>query len=453
MNKLRFLLITALVLFMGVAAAHADDSAFIAPALNHAVLRNLVNNGLNTRLGDLRRTEAAVASSVWARYFFSDVQRHGGLNLNAQISGFEAGYDFRIFPSALPRFFVGFFGGYLETQNFQTGRNATISAPLLGAYTAMIHPNGWFADIAARYYFSSDTDIFALSAQTGKEFKFASGEYNFFMVEPKLGATFGSIASQTAFIARPAVLAGYAVVLNNGAKVIPFLEFGFSRDFSSDMTAPGARRSISGDSFDFGGGVNIKVTNVISFYSYAGYESGDNLRNVSANMGVRIALGGVERGLRQCKATAPAPTQPAQPHLQHVPLAPAQPAQHVQAPPRVAVEVPTPTPMPAVVEPIGAIYFDFDRYNITPESANHLRTVADRINRENLRIILTGHTDRIGTGVYNQALSVRRARAVYNKLVEYGVAPQRLEYTGVGFNQPASTHYRLNRRVEFTIVR
>ena len=52
--------------------------------------------------------------------------------------------------------------------------------------------------------------------------------------------------------------------------------------------------------------------------------------------------------------------------------------------------------------------------------------------------IIQGHTDSIGSKSYNHKLSVKRAQAVYDKLVELGVTKTRLSYFGYGELKPVA---------------
>ena len=51
-------------------------------------------------------------------------------------------------------------------------------------------------------------------------------------------------------------------------------------------------------------------------------------------------------------------------------------------------------------------------------------------------VLVTGHTDRIGSQAYNQKLSERRANAVRDYLVSKGVARDKIETLGMGKTQP-----------------
>ena len=65
---------------------------------------------------------------------------------------------------------------------------------------------------------------------------------------------------------------------------------------------------------------------------------------------------------------------------------------------------------------------------------------------------IVGHTDSIGTEQYNQALSERRAKAVFDYLASRGVSPSRMQAIGMGESDPVADNAtaegrQLNRRV------
>jgi len=104
------------------------------------------------------------------------------------------------------------------------------------------------------------------------------------------------------------------------------------------------------------------------------------------------------------------------------------------------------------------IYFDFDKSNLLPESANELNRLSAYLEENpNYNIAITGHTDNFGTEAYNLNLSNNRARAVANYLAEKGIDRQRITYSGAGSSEPIAdnntAHGRsLNRRVEFVVT-
>jgi len=69
----------------------------------------------------------------------------------------------------------------------------------------------------------------------------------------------------------------------------------------------------------------------------------------------------------------------------------------------------------------------------------------------NVRVRIEGHTDSSGSRAINQTLSQRRAQAVADYLVSQGIAANRLEVRGYGFDRPlpgTPASARANRRVE-----
>lgn len=104
---------------------------------------------------------------------------------------------------------------------------------------------------------------------------------------------------------------------------------------------------------------------------------------------------------------------------------------------------------------IYGIYFDHDKSDIKPESAESLKVIADVLNKNNsLNLYVVGHTDDKGSPEYNLGLSSKRAKAVVKALVsQYGIKESRLIGYGVGPYAPAANNKndlgrQLNRRVE-----
>lgn len=131
-------------------------------------------------------------------------------------------------------------------------------------------------------------------------------------------------------------------------------------------------------------------------------------------------------------------------------------------------EAPTPPPPPLPPVPLPAaaskrivlrgVNFDFDKNEIRPDSRPML-DAAIRILKENpnVRIAVEGHTDAVGSVEYNNALSRRRAEAVFQYVVNGGVAPERMEVVGYGKSRPVASNETpsgraQNRRVELQVV-
>lgn len=109
--------------------------------------------------------------------------------------------------------------------------------------------------------------------------------------------------------------------------------------------------------------------------------------------------------------------------------------------PAPAAETPAPAPAPKVqkITLASKALFDFDKAILKPEgkAAIDSEIVAKLPDVQKLELVLvTGHTDRIGTERYNQKLSERRADAVRDYLVSKGVPKDKIETLGMGKTQP-----------------
>ena len=106
---------------------------------------------------------------------------------------------------------------------------------------------------------------------------------------------------------------------------------------------------------------------------------------------------------------------------------------------------PAPAPEPVKCTPqmdtitVGAEkLFGFDKANISEEGKVALDEAAAKIkaNPELKAVIVTGHTDRIGSDAYNHKLSHRRAVQVKDYLAAQGVDPSIIEAVGKGEEEP-----------------
>lgn len=101
------------------------------------------------------------------------------------------------------------------------------------------------------------------------------------------------------------------------------------------------------------------------------------------------------------------------------------------------------------------ILFEFDSSEIKPESLETVGRLAQALltaGAADKPVLIEGHTDATGESYYNQSLSVRRAQAVKDYLVDiYQIAAERMQVEGRGESQllndkfPASA---INRRVQ-----
>ena len=194
----------------------------------------------------------------------------------------------------------------------------------------------------------------------------------------------------------------------------------------------------------------------------------NNLSGISKNgfgdwlvtVGLQIALG-----------EKPAPAPVAQPEPKP------EPAVAMPEPEPVAEPAPAPTPVaePApqlkteqakeldkakpgdVVVILQGVNFEFDSAKLRPgaiEILNEAVTVLKH--RSEIKVDIVGHTCNIGTKAYNQGLSERRAKSVYDFFVSHGIAADRLTTKGYGETRPAFSNATRegrakNRRVELYV--
>ena len=102
-----------------------------------------------------------------------------------------------------------------------------------------------------------------------------------------------------------------------------------------------------------------------------------------------------------------------------------------------------------------AIFFDFDRAGLKPESTPQLEELAKYLRGDpTVNVFVVGHTDGAGKVEYNNDLSHRRAAAVVSALIScYQIPAGRLSAQGVGPLAPLARRdteegRALNRRVE-----
>jgi len=100
------------------------------------------------------------------------------------------------------------------------------------------------------------------------------------------------------------------------------------------------------------------------------------------------------------------------------------------APPAAAKAV---APVVAPVPQSYMVFFDFDKASVTPEAKRILASAAEDFKQGRyVRLVVTGHTDTMGTAKYNQKLSERRAAAVKAEFAKLGVPSAEIVAKGAG---------------------
>jgi outer membrane protein OmpA-like peptidoglycan-associated protein len=99
------------------------------------------------------------------------------------------------------------------------------------------------------------------------------------------------------------------------------------------------------------------------------------------------------------------------------------------------------------------VNFDFNKRSLNDLGEGRARQIAAALKSdENLRIVLQGHADYVGTDQYNEKLGMDRAEAVRSTLVGLGVPADRLSTVTFGETQPVLSEQEnwaraVNRRV------
>ena len=107
---------------------------------------------------------------------------------------------------------------------------------------------------------------------------------------------------------------------------------------------------------------------------------------------------------------------------------------------------------------LNNIFFDTDKYEIKEISEPELNKIAKFLEENpEINISINGHTDNQGAAAYNKELSTKRAKAVYDYLLDSGISEERLKYQGFGQSKPIATNdteagRQKNRRIAFEIL-
>ncbi len=159
----------------------------------------------------------------------------------------------------------------------------------------------------------------------------------------------------------------------------------------------------------------------------------NSTQGISGNLCYRTGYWTPSMAIEKCDPDL-VPKKPAPP--------PPKPMAATPPPPKPA---PRPAPPPPPAKKVQKItlaskaLFDFDKSALKPEgkAAIDKEIIAKLGQVSKLELVLvTGHTDRIGSQQYNQKLSERRADSVRDYLVSKGVAKDKIETLGMGKTQP-----------------
>lgn len=150
--------------------------------------------------------------------------------------------------------------------------------------------------------------------------------------------------------------------------------------------------------------------------------SSDTISNTVLNVGAIFRFGGSTLAPVAAAEPTPAPAAATEPAPVPAPVAAAEPC----------------TPNVETIEIQSEALFDFDKAVIRGKSNQALdEVIAKMKDHGDVEFVLvTGHTDRIGSDAYNQKLSERRANAVRKYLSTHGIDGARIKSQGKGESEP-----------------
>lgn len=106
----------------------------------------------------------------------------------------------------------------------------------------------------------------------------------------------------------------------------------------------------------------------------------------------------------------------------------------------------------------SGILFATNSSTVSDASKSALRNFAGSLDKNpDTDVKIIGHTDNTGNVDYNQTLSEKRAKSVYDYLMDQGISSRRMVYEGKGIHQPVASNNTpegrsSNRRVEIMIM-
>jgi OOP family OmpA-OmpF porin len=232
----------------------------------------------------------------------------------------------------------------------------------------------------------------------------------------------------------------------------PFIVAGFGGAHYSPSISNGGDMA----AFNVGIGTKIWLTDNIALrFDVQDYMVGEIFQETYHNIGVTAGLVFAFGGKAKPEPVAKAEPLP-EPVVDPVP----EPEPVVVAPPPPPPP-PPPAPMPVIIEKGRQtldVKFDFDKSIIKGAYNDDIDNLSGVMkDYPDLKVVIEGHTDSVGTNAYNINLSRERAAAVKNYMVEKnGIDSSRIATVGFGENKPVADNATAkgrakNRRVEAAV--
>ncbi len=190
------------------------------------------------------------------------------------------------------------------------------------------------------------------------------------------------------------------------------------------------------------------------FGTAAGASVDSDYTSHAVRFGFRYRFGGLKEALAAVPpVSAPLVSVPLVSAPSYTPPAASPPQPSVKSRARSAAAA-APAAKPAPAADRYLVFFDWNRWSLTPGAHRIVKTAADNARRTGAtRIEIIGHADRSGTQAYNLKLSKRRAITVRAALVKGGAAPDKITSAAKGETEPLvstadGVREPQNRRVE-----
>lgn len=194
-------------------------------------------------------------------------------------------------------------------------------------------------------------------------------------------------------------------------------------------------------------GAHLRVTDRVALRAEAEFRHDNDRETVDRSQGYNDYIVSVGLNIR----------------LGSLPPPPPEPAPEPAPPPPPPPPAPEPEPEPepeVLFEFDSSVTFEFDSARLRPDAVAELNEAVALLNlhEDITRIEVAGHTCDLGPADYNQGLSERRARSVYDYLVDNGIDSDRLVVRGYGEERPrvpntSDSNRQQNRRVELVVLR
>jgi peptidoglycan-associated lipoprotein len=113
--------------------------------------------------------------------------------------------------------------------------------------------------------------------------------------------------------------------------------------------------------------------------------------------------------------------------------------------------------MAALAAALSDVYFDYNRSSIRKEGRAKLKANARLLmEKQDWKLLITGHCDERGSQAYNLVLGERRAQSVKRYLTHLGVQPAKIQVASYGKEKPFCSEqsedcWQKNRRAHFMV--